>query len=174
MYFTSLQPPARQFRFPTQLQPRDSVGYSCQTRLSEAIRGHFDQAVRATYYLWFSKELYPDDVDLTSSPLHVYEDLMVAVRKRSTSHPKIQNLRLKYQTAIRLGVSDRTEQGKLITRVYYADVTWFRPVVLKIDLQGLDLSQCRANAIMNGGSPGMRDEYKAPNLDAHRCTVIVD
>lgn len=167
--------PSVTYRVPKTLSPVSRVGYSCQVLLAEAIRQRYDPAKRNHYYAWFATELNPATVDLTSRPLHVYEDLDVAVKLRSTGHPKIKDLRLKLQYAVEGNVSDAREKGKLKQMVALADISWFRPVLVKIDLTGVDLGQCRADAIMRGATPGEgRDEYMSANLDANMYWVIVE
>lgn len=141
------------YKVPDALRPATKVGYSCQVWLAQALREHYDAARRNLYYIWFATEMNPASVDLTSRPLHIYEDLDIAVKLRSTGHPKIKDLRIKLQRAIEANVSNAMEKGRLKQRVALADIRWFRPILVKIDVTDLDLVKCRAKAIMKGQLP---------------------
>jgi hypothetical protein len=158
--------------FPDQLRPAEIVGYSTQTRLILQLRASFPNS---TFYVWFSTELHPQDVDHSSSPLRIFEDLAQAVAVRSLRHPKIRDLRIKYLQAVDKLVVDPTASATLKRTVARARPREFQPVVLKLFLDGFDLDYHRRKAIRAGGLRGMlRNEYLAEDFPESRVAVIVD
>jgi hypothetical protein len=158
--------------FPLNMRSADVVGYSTQTRLILQLRTAFGTP---TYYLWFATDLHPQDVDHSSSPLRLFEDLAQAVSVRSLRHPKIRDLRIKYlQTVDRL-VADPETRARLKRTVVRARPHAFHPVILKLLLDNIDLDDHRRKAIGAGGLRGMlRNEYLAEDFPQSRIAVIVD
>jgi hypothetical protein len=159
------------FRFPRSNRSATQVGYSTTTRLLLHLREFFRPQ---HYYLWFSTSLNSRTIGGASRPLNIYERLTEDVSANDYHAQKIKDLRAGYLVAIRNQVGSAELRAEMFVKIALADIESFSPVLLKLDLTGLDLVQFRQNAVDKGASAGDRDEYLALDLQPRRVAVIVE
>ena len=147
----------------------NAIGYSCQVLLALYINKKY---YKDKHYVWFSQAFNPIMNGDSSNPLLLYLWLDRAVKWGDVNHPKIKDLKAGLQSGVdakyHAGEITDDEAAKLKADIASADISWFRPQILKINVDKIDEQQITTNGAL------FPDEYLVEELHRDEFEIIVE
>ena len=109
----------------------------------------------------------------SSNPLMLYLWLDRAVKLGDVNHPKIKDLKAGLQRGVDAKRADGEittgeEAAKLKADIQSADISWFRPQILKINVDKIDEQRITTNGAL------FLDEYLVKELHRDEFEIIVE
>jgi len=138
-------------------------GYTCQPWLAIDIA---DRHFAATYRVWFSTSINPQQNGSSSNPLILFQELDRITYINDFNHSRIDQLKTRLANWISGSALTSGDVADLLAEIAAAPVPAFRPQLWKIDLRNIHVSR-----LINLGQ--FPDEYQVRDLIRAEIEVLV-